>query len=375
MVQGVGGNNAAIQAVDSPLVGGGAVSEGNVLSNQKDSKEAATDAKFGDVWKNIQAKYGAKPEKPREIKKTLGKDDFLKIMITQMKHQDPTQPFKAEQFASEMAQFTSVEQMQNMNRTLEKMTTQNQPLERLAMTNMIGKTVTVDKERFPHTEGSATPLGFNLPKDAETVQVSIVSDKGEVVHQKDLGELKAGEHSFSWDGAMPNTLPAKSGTYIFRVDARDHKDQAIPLSTKAQQRVVGVSFEGTEAVFLVGDLKNPEKITMRNIVRIDGDANAMSNMIPGAQSLAQASAPAGVQAAQAAAPAQSAAPAANTPNFFTWQKGIGSANVSAEQLSPEAQRAISNFSAEKAAKNEEKGFPNGLSENNDDTLSKGGESR
>src|SRR5689334_2438768 len=93
---------------------------------------------FGDIWKQIQSKYGAKEEKPREIKKTLGKDDFLRIMITQMKHQDPTQPFKAEQMAEQMAQFASVEQLQNLNLKFEKMSNQNQPLERLAMTGLIG---------------------------------------------------------------------------------------------------------------------------------------------------------------------------------------------------------------------------------------------
>src|SRR5436189_6449824 len=117
---------------------GGASAGGGYLSDKKDAKESSTDAKFGEVWNNIQAKYGAKAEKPREIKKTLGKDDFLRIMITQMRHQDPTQPFKAEQFASEMAQFTSVEQLQNLNQGLAKMANANQPLERLAMTNLIG---------------------------------------------------------------------------------------------------------------------------------------------------------------------------------------------------------------------------------------------
>src|SRR5579885_3431898 len=122
---------------------GAAAGAGGLLNEQKDAKEAATDAKFGDVLGKIQAKYGAKPEKQREIKKTLGKDDFLKIMITQLKNQDPTSPFKAEQMATEMAQFTSVEQLQNVNQNLGKLQNAQLPLERLAMTNMIGKIVTI----------------------------------------------------------------------------------------------------------------------------------------------------------------------------------------------------------------------------------------
>ena len=98
------GNNVAV-AGDSAATGASA-GAGGLLNEQKDQKVSSTEAKFGDVLNKVQAKYGAKPEKQREIKKTLGKDDFLRIMITQLKNQDPTSPFKAEQMATEMAQFT-----------------------------------------------------------------------------------------------------------------------------------------------------------------------------------------------------------------------------------------------------------------------------
>ena len=63
-----------------------------------------TPPRFQDVWKDIQQKYGEKPKTPREIKKSLGKDDFFRIMVTQMKNQDPTKPFDAEKMAQEIVQ-------------------------------------------------------------------------------------------------------------------------------------------------------------------------------------------------------------------------------------------------------------------------------
>src|SRR3954463_10245304 len=164
---GVGNHNPGNVAVTGDTAATGAASgPGGVLNNQKDAKESSTEAKFGDVMSAIQAKYGAKPDKAREIKKTLGKDDFLRIMITQLKNQDPTSPFKAEQMATEMAQFTSVEQLQNINQNLGKLQNAQQPLERLARTKMIGKIVTIDRERFQHVEGQNESVTFNLPKDA-----------------------------------------------------------------------------------------------------------------------------------------------------------------------------------------------------------------
>jgi flagellar basal-body rod modification protein FlgD len=305
----------------------------------------------------LQSQYGAKAEKPREVKKVLGKDDFLRIMITQMQHQDPTNPFKAEQMAAEMAQFTSVEQMQNMNRSLEKMTSKDQPLERLAMTNLIGKTVTVDRARFPHQEGNNEALAYNLPHEASSVKVALISETGEVALEKDLGPQKAGENTFSWDGLKTNTLPAKSGNYILRVEAKDERGTAMDTAAQSKARVIGVSFEGSEPVFLIGDAKNQAKVTMRNIIRIDDVGGGSSSASP-------------VGSAQNAGQSGGIRPVTSTeskkPNFIAFQKGVGSSNLDQSQVSKEAAEAIARYESANtpasASEKIEKGFPNGLQE-------------
>ena len=239
---------------------------------QIDAKGSATEAKFGDVYKKMQAQYGDKTaQKPREIKKSLGKDDFLKIMVTQMKNQDPTNPFKADQMATQLAQFTSVEQLQNVNQNLGKMSSQNKPMENMAMTNLIGKRVTIDRERFPHVEGQGDNLNFTLPHDAATVHVSIVNDAGESVFDNDLGANNAGEVNFTWDGLRSNSIPAKGGTYLMKVAAKDDRGKAVDTNPRTTAQVIGVSFEGNEPIFLVGDAKHQDKVTMKNIVRIELD--------------------------------------------------------------------------------------------------------
>lgn len=227
--------------------------------------------KFGDVWNKIQAQYGEKNQKPREIKKTLGKDDFLKIMVMQMRNQDPTKPFDPEQMGQQMAQFASVEQLQNINKSLDRMTTQNSPTEKMAMTQMIGKWVTLDRSRFQHTEGAVSNLSFELPKDAASVNVQVVNEMGEPIYSKSLGELKSGQQSVNWDGIKSNTMPAKSGTYNVRVVAADKNGASIPIHTVGQSQVIGVSFEGNEPTLLVGDNKNFTKIGLKLISKISTD--------------------------------------------------------------------------------------------------------
>ncbi len=347
MAQGMGNVGAAAAA--AAVTQGSTVSGGSSTGLQKAATDPSTDPKFGDVLKRMQSQYGAKVEKPREVKKTLGKDDFLRIMITQMQHQDPSNPFKAEQMAAEMAQFTSVEQMQNMNRSLDKMSNKEQPLERLAMTGLIGKTVTVDRARFPHQEGNNEALVYNLPREATSVKVALISETGEVALEKDLGPQKPGENTFSWDGLKTNTLPAKTGNYILRVEAKDDRGMAMDTGAQSKARVVGVSFEGSEPVFLIGDAKNQAKITMRNIIRIDD--------VGGGAVSAPASIPASAQNAEQSGGIQ---PVTNTeakkPNFIAFQKGVGSSNLDTGQVSKEAAEALANY------EKNEKGFPNGLRE-------------
>lgn len=265
------GSNSAISS-GSAAVGGIAAAGAGAPSDSGPS----TDPQFGDVLGRIQSQYGARPEKPREAKKTLGKDDFLKIMITQMKHQDPSSPFKAEQMAAQMAQFATVEQLTNINQGLSKLGQAQQPVERMSMTNLIGKVVTIDRERFTHTENQSEVLNFNLTRDAADVRVVVMNDVGEVVIDKSIGPMKKGETSYSWDGNKENTLPAKAGSYIYRIKATDERGAQIPTMQQGQGKIIGISFEGSEPVFLVGDAKHQQKIGLKNIVRIESDGAAMS---------------------------------------------------------------------------------------------------
>jgi len=355
MFPGVKGTSSSISVPQQnlPPTGGASDTSGH-LSAQKDAKESSTAPKFGDVWNQIQSKYGAKPEKPREIKKSLGKDDFLRIMISQMKHQDPTQPFKAEQFATELAQFTSVEQLQNLNQSMNKMANQSQPLERLSMTSLIGKTVTVDRERFPHAEGTNDNLSFMLPKDAAQVRLAVIAENGETIFDKEIGAQKSGSNSYVWDGNQSNGLPVKTGNYIFRVSAVDDKGQSIETNPLARAKVVGVSFEGQEAVFLIGDINRPDKVTMRNIVKIEDNSGVGGNQ-------------AGIQGVEQ--------PQKNL-NLISFQKGVGSSNADPNGLAPAAAGAYAQMQQQQQPSqtaqapqamqqqftDNEKGFPNGLKE-------------
>jgi flagellar basal-body rod modification protein FlgD len=389
-------SNPAVSAnsvVNTPVTTAGAASAGGYLSEQKDLKTPETEAKFGEVMKQIQAKYGAKPEKAREIKKTLDKDDFLKIMITQMKNQDPTKPFNADEMAAQMAQYASVEQLQNVNQNLNKMASEHQNSDRMQMTALIGKTVTVDRERFPHSENSNESLGYALSRNASEVKLTVQNEAGETVLEKDLGPQKAGDQTFSWDGKKMNTLPAKAGSYSFKIIAKDEKGATLPTDPKTQGRIIGVTFEGAEPMFLIGDAHNQQKISMKSIVKIDdvGSPLGQGQFMPQFNAQMTSAPQIGEVSAQASGEAQGGTQSAGSQvaqtadqgqpsggKFFSFTKGQGSQNLDNSGVSPEAAAALQKYAEQKAemeaeaaaankpanqaqAAGNDKGFPNGLS--------------
>jgi flagellar basal-body rod modification protein FlgD len=236
------------------------------MAEIRSSDKAALESQ---VWNQVQARYGEKPKEARQVKKSLDKDDFMRIMLTEMKNQDPTKPMDAERMSQQMAQLTTVEQLNNMGKSIEKLADKNSAQDRLAMSSMIGKSVTVDKSRFAHQKGAYSNLNFNLPSDAPKIKVTVLDEIGEEVFAKELEPRKQGQNSFNWDGVNSSGLPSRSGTYTVRVDAENDKGGRIQINPISNERIVGVSFEGGQTQFLVGDMKAPQKVQFNNIIKME----------------------------------------------------------------------------------------------------------
>jgi flagellar basal-body rod modification protein FlgD len=238
---------------------------------QNDREQAVNNA-----TKQFQAVYGEKMKEARPVKKQLDKDDFMRIMITEMKHQDPTKPMEAEKMATQMAQLTSVEQLKNVSNAIEKLADKNTASDRLAMSAMIGKSVMVDKGRFSHQKATLSPVNFDLPEDAAQIKINILDERGETIATRDLPPSKAGMNVYNWDGLNESGIQVPTGNFIVRVDAENAKGGKISINPISRETVVGVSFEGGETNFLVGDTKSPQKVNFRSVTRIEGDAVTQS---------------------------------------------------------------------------------------------------
>jgi len=179
-------------------------------------------------------------------KSVLGKDDFLKMMIAQLKHQDPLNPMDGTAFTAQLAQFSSLEQLQNMNTQLTSYIQQQQTLGNSQAVNLIGKQV-LAKGNAVSVDGNPVTLGYNLAGDAASGQIQIYDPNGQLVNTLGFKNQKRGLNSIVW-----NSPSSAKGTYTFAVTALDSSGKSVSASTMAQGTVTGVNFHDGATYLNVG---------------------------------------------------------------------------------------------------------------------------
>lgn len=204
----------------------------------------------------------------KKNKNEMGKDDFVKLMSAQLKYQDPMSPLKNEEMAAQLAQFSALEQMMNVNQNLEKMAAGQKPQENVLAASLIGKRIQTDSSRFQLAKGAQPEIKFELPSDAEALSVSMVDAKGEVVREIELGAMGKGPQAIRWDGKNSKNQEQPVGEYTFRINATGDGGKPIQVKTSTSGLVSGVSFEGGKPMLLVGD----KKIALDTVGRIEADS-------------------------------------------------------------------------------------------------------
>ncbi len=143
--------------------------------------------------------YSSLQSQPREVKNNLDKDDFLKLLLTQLQNQDPTSPMENTEFIAQMATFSSLEQMTNMNTTLGNfLESQNQNL-LITYSQLVGQEVTYHKIAKTNNESNQTEVkeGTGNVKSIQFVEDSVkfILEDGTVLEPANISsvnELSAG---------------------------------------------------------------------------------------------------------------------------------------------------------------------------------------
>ncbi|MBH8579901.1 flagellar hook assembly protein FlgD [Halomonas pacifica] len=173
---------------------------------------------------------GLGPRQSQELR-----ESFMTLLITQLQNQDPLNPMENAEMTSQLAQINTVSGIEQLNETLDGITSQIDAGQQLQASALIGKGVMVPGNRVllqTDDEGNAhtTPFGVELAAPADNVTATIVNDSGQVINRYELGAVDAGVHSFSWDGEASDGEIAAPGAYRVRIEATQGED---PVSVDA----------------------------------------------------------------------------------------------------------------------------------------------
>lgn len=172
-------------------------------------------------------------------------DRFLKLLVAQLNNQDPMNPMDNAQMTSQIAQINTVTGIQQVNETLKG-------ISMFQGTTMVGHSVLLEGSRLPIIDGVAGGA-IDLPSDASSVKVNILSPSGSVVGAVDLGAQTAGRTQFEWDASGYN-----GGTPLsFSVVAKNG-NTALTTTSLVRDKVTSVgSDNGVMNVQLQGNAKVP----------------------------------------------------------------------------------------------------------------------
>jgi len=173
---------------------------------------------------------------------------FLTLLVAQLKNQDPTNPMQNNELTTQLAQISTVSGIEKLNTTLGSISGQLDSSQAMQASTLIGHGVMIPGSTIlagsSSTDGtsttSTTPFGVELQQSADKVTATITDRNGAVVRTIDIGELKAGVHTFTWDGTMTDGSSAPNGSYNVAISASSGSTQLVaqPLQFAMVQGVI-----------------------------------------------------------------------------------------------------------------------------------------
>jgi flagellar basal-body rod modification protein FlgD len=189
--------------------------------------------------------------------KVLDKDDFLKLLVTQLQNQDPLNPTDSTEFVSQLAQFSSLEQLSSVNDNLKIVQLFEQSINNSQAVNFVGKTIKASGSMFEHVSEETYEIQYQLGEDAASVYVSIYNSSGEIIKKIEMDQVTAGEQSVVWDGADENGNAVSAGTYLFSVQAKNKDGEAMSTAAYIEETVTGISYHDGGTYLLANDIEIP----------------------------------------------------------------------------------------------------------------------
>lgn len=184
------------------------------------------------------------------------KDEFLRLLVAQLQHQNPLSPQDGAQFVAQLAQFTAIEQGAEANKRLGDIQVSQGSLVRAGYSNLVGKTVNAKAGTIslPAADGQGPEMFAHVGSAASKVEVIVKDSSGKEVKRIALGPQGEGDVRFAWDGTDENGVRMPEGSYTVEVKATTAQGGEISAYAGIRGVVSAVDFQQGSVRFRVGGM-------------------------------------------------------------------------------------------------------------------------
>lgn len=194
----------------------------------------------------------------------LDRNAFMKMLIAQLKNQDPMSPMDGRDFITQLSQLTGVEQLTSIGDRISSLQVATAGVANTQTSELVGKTIEAKGDSFLLDDMGPGGTAFTLDQPATEVTVKIVNENGDVVQTMTLGEQGPGEHDISWDGKTSEGVRAPAGRYHVTIEAKDASGKAITANTDVKGVVGSVSYEHGYPELVIGN----RRVALGNVTSI-----------------------------------------------------------------------------------------------------------
>jgi flagellar basal-body rod modification protein FlgD len=209
--------------------------------------------------RNIDATPKSEAEKSAE----MNKEQFLQLLVAQLQNQDPLNPMESTEFTSQLAQFSSLEQMIDVNKNLEEIKSEVSVDAHGDPINYIGKVVKADDNSIIRKDGNNLTGSYKIDEGAN-ITIAVYDKYGNEVRTINAGWMDPGEYPVEWEGKDNLGYDVSDGNYTFDVFGQNQFGNYITIDTFSSGEVTGVTHANGLAYLLLGD----KQVALANVLEV-----------------------------------------------------------------------------------------------------------
>lgn len=220
-----------------------------------------------------------RPEAEVADKTTMGKDDFMRLLMAQLQNQDPLNPMDHKEFGAQLAQFASLEKLTQIGTGIQKLEGGMGEDAKLQALGMIGKRIKASGAEVNLVEKQPVDIRLNSEGGFKAAKVSIFAGDGKFVRELDV-DPKGDGKSVTWDGKDKDGAVLPSGKYLFRVAGVGPDGKSKEMEANLNGKVIGVEMVNNAPMLIVDTPNGQTKIELAKIQNIGSEEAAAK---PGAK--------------------------------------------------------------------------------------------